>query len=215
MLKSESINEIAKALSSCQKELKDVYKGTKGYGYNYAPLDKVYDEVRPKMTKHGLSLTHQKSYNADNNTIELYSMLMHDSGQWIEYHASLPFVSMKQMNNYQASGSGFTYLERYQTSAIFAITSDEDNDAQGEQQTYAPAPSKATQSDHTALLNEFKNLCSMYSVDAKEFIVGKLGEEVYNDKKLLYKEVRHYMQKQDILQADLELFAGIERPAYA
>jgi len=128
MKKSENINELAKALSECQKELKDVFKGTKGYGYNYATLDIVYDEVRPKATKHGLSITHQKSFNREANIIELHSMLMHESGQWIEYYGSLPFVSMKQMNDYQASGSGFTYLERYQTSAIFGITSDEDND---------------------------------------------------------------------------------------
>jgi len=133
MKRSENISDLAQALNKCQAELKDVYKGTQGYGYKYASLDKVYDEIRPKMTKHGLSLTHEKSFNKDNNTIELHSLLIHTSGEWIEYHGSLPFVSMKQMNDYQASGSGFTYLERYQTSAIFAITSDEDNDAQGEQ----------------------------------------------------------------------------------
>jgi hypothetical protein len=133
MKRSDDITEIAKAMNACQGELKDVFKGTQGYGYKYASLDKVYDEVRPKMTKHGLSLTHQKSFNRENSCIELTSLLMHESGQWIEYHGSLPFASMKQMNDYQASGSGFTYLERYQTSAIFGITSDEDNDAAGEQ----------------------------------------------------------------------------------
>jgi hypothetical protein len=128
MRKSESIKALAKALAECQKELKDVFKGAKGYGYQYATLDTVYDEIRPKSTKHGLSLTHQKSFDREKNIIELHSMLMHESGEWIEYYGSLPFVQMKQMNDYQASGSGFTYLERYQTSAIFGITSDEDND---------------------------------------------------------------------------------------
>ena len=128
MRKSDNIEELAKALNETQKELKDVFKGTKGYGYNYATLDTVYDEIRPKMTAHGLSLTHEKSFDRDKNVIELRSLLLHTSGQWIEYYGSLPFVSMKQMNDYQASGSGFTYLERYQTSAIFGITSDEDND---------------------------------------------------------------------------------------
>lgn len=135
MNKSDSIAKLAKALSQCQSELKDVFKGTKGYGYNYATLDIVYDEVRPKMTKYGLSLTHAKSYDKDKNVIELHSMLMHESGEWIEYYGSLPFVEMKQMNNYQASGSGFTYLERYQTSAIFGITSDEDNDGTEKKET--------------------------------------------------------------------------------
>lgn len=138
MKKSENISDLAQALNKCQLEINDVYKGTQAYNYKYAALDKVYSEIRPKMTKHGLSLTHEKSFNRDNNTIELNSLLLHISGEWIEYHGSLPFASMKQMNDFQASGSGFTYLERYQTSAIFAITSDEDNDAQGEQNKPIP-----------------------------------------------------------------------------
>ena len=143
MISSENINELAKALCACQAELKDVYKGTKGYGYNYATLDTVYDEVRPKATKHGLSITHQKSFDRDSNSICLSSMLMHESGQWIMYNASLPFVQMKQMNDYQAAGSGFTYLERYQTSAIFGITSDEDNDGTEKKETKAKSATKA------------------------------------------------------------------------
>ena len=148
MISSDTVGEIAKALCECQKELKDVFKGTSGYGYNYATLDSVYDEVRPKATKHGLSLTHEKSYNAESKTIELSSMLMHTSGEWIMYHGSIPFVEMKQMNNYQAAGSGFTYLERYQTSAIFGITSDEDNDGteKKETKTKGATTSKPTQS---------------------------------------------------------------------
>ena len=145
MKKSEEISELAKALSETQKDLKDVYKGTAGYGYNYATLDRVYDEVRPKMTANGLSLTHEKSFNREQNTIELRSMLLHTSGQWIEYYGSLPFVAMKQMNDYQASGSGFTYLERYQTSAIFGITSDEDNDGTEKKPT-KQSNAKASQS---------------------------------------------------------------------
>ncbi len=152
MKKSESIAEIAKALSACQAELKDVFKGTQGYGYKYASLDKVYDEVRPKYINHGLSLSHEKSYNRTENIIELRSLLMHTSGEWIEYYGSLPFAQMKQMNDYQASGSGFTYLERYQTSAIFGITSDEDQDAQGEQEPATISDAQAR--ELTTLINK-------------------------------------------------------------
>jgi len=126
MKRSESIKEIATALSKCQTTLNDVYKGAQSYGYKYAPLDAVYDEIRPKMTGCGLSLTHEKSYNKETDCVEVRSLLMHTSGEWLEYFGSLPFTKGK--NNYQDAGSGFTYLERYQTSAIFAITSDEDND---------------------------------------------------------------------------------------
>jgi len=137
MKRSENISDLAQALNKCQVELKDVFKGTQAYNYMYATLSEVYDEIRPKMTLHGLALTHEKSFNRLENTIELNSLLMHTSGEWIEYHGSLPFASINKMNDFQASGSGFTYLERYQTSAIFAITSDEDSDAQGEQDTKA------------------------------------------------------------------------------
>lgn len=146
MKKSENITEIAKAMNACQTSLKDVFKGTSGYNYNYASLDTVYDEIRPKMVICGLSLSHEKSYNKADNTIELTSLLMHTSGQWIEYYGSLPFVSMKQMNDYQSSGSGFTYLERYQTSAIFGITSDEDNDGT-EKKSTSKTTAKAKSSD--------------------------------------------------------------------
>ena len=155
MTKSETIGEIAKALCECQKELKDVFKGTSGFNYKYASLDKVYDEVRPKYVKHGLSLSHEKSYNRSANTIELSTLLMHSSGEWIEYYGSLPFAQMKQMNDYQASGSGFTYLERYQTSAIFGITSDEDQDAQGEQMPATISDDQAR--EITQLINQTKS----------------------------------------------------------
>ena len=42
-----------------------------------------------------------------------------------------------------------------------------------------------------------------------------MGEEVYNDKTLLYKEVRHFMMKEDILISHLESFGDEEeKPAY-
>jgi len=137
MKRSDSIAAIAKALNETQKEVRDIFKSSQGYGYNYAPLDKVYDEIRPAMTAQGLSLTHEKRYDRETNTIHLTSTLMHESGEWIEYHAALPFAQLRGMNDYQSAGSGFTYLERYQTSAIFAITADEDTYAEG-QRTTAP-----------------------------------------------------------------------------
>jgi len=204
MKHSEQINDIAKALSNCQKELNDVFKGAKGYGYNYAPLDKVYDEVRPKMTKHGLSLTHEKSFKRDDNSINITSMLMHESGQWIEYNASIPFSAMKQMNDYQASGSGFTYLERYQTSAIFAITADEDSDAQGEQeQQKMNPPSKATESDKKKAWHDFSSICHTMGVEAMDFISSQVDP---TDKNAVYGVVRKWLSNEQMLKDQLLTF---------
>jgi len=201
MKTSESIKDIATALCECQKELNDVFKGTQGHNYKYASLDKVYDEVRPKMTKYGLSLTHQKSFNRELGCIELVSMLMHTSGEWIEYYGSLPFVSMRQMNDYQASGSGFTYLERYQTSAIFGITSDEDNDAQGEpEKKKMNPPSKASDDEKKQAWNEFKSICANMGVEAMEFVSTQVNIE---DRDALYGVVRKWLSDERMLRDQL------------
>jgi hypothetical protein len=163
MRTSSGINEIAKALNEVQKNIKDVFKGASGFNYKYATLDKVYDEIRPAMTKNGLSLTHQKSFDRTQNVITLTSLLMHTGGQYIEYEASLPYAGLKGMNDYQSAGSGFTYLERYQTSAIFAITSDMDNDGAGAQ-TITHAQISALEAKIVEVGADRKKLLDYYKV---------------------------------------------------
>ena len=79
-----------------------------------------------------------------------------------------------------------------------------------------PPPSKADKDDRERVFNKFNDICESYGVVTKDFIIAKLGEEVYNDKALLYKEVRHFLMKQEFLEAHLEAFGEEdERPAYA
>ena len=50
---------------------------------------------------------------------------MHESGEWIEYDP----IKMKPVkNDPQSIGSAITYAKRYALSAIFGITSDQDDD---------------------------------------------------------------------------------------
>ena len=79
-----------------------------------------------------------------------------------------------------------------------------------------PPPSKATKEDRERVMNKFNDLCESYNVTTKDFVIAKMGEEVYNDKTLLYKEVRHFMMKEDILISHLESFGDEdEAPAYS
>ena len=181
-------------------------------GFEYYELSDFLPTLNKLMSQNGLNdvFTIKDGYAS-------LSLICGDEKQ--EY--SIPFEMFEvplnkggqpSMQQIQYLGALNTYYKRYLYLNAFGITDGEVIDAM--EMSYAPPPSKATANEQKILLDEFKNLCDMYSVNAKDFIIAKLGENVYTDKKLLYKEVRHYMQKQDILQADLEAFAGIEAPAY-
>jgi hypothetical protein len=50
---------------------------------------------------------------------------MHTSGEWVEYG---PLSVKPTKNDVQGAGSAITYAKRYALSAIFGITSDQDDD---------------------------------------------------------------------------------------
>lgn len=78
---------------------------------------------------------------------------------------------------------------------------------------FYPPISKATKEDHLEALKEFKDIAEEFGADAHGFIIEKLGQDIYDDKKELYKSVRAYLNNRANLEADLEEFA--DRPAYA
>ena len=55
MKTSENIKEIATAMKNYQAVAKNAFKGAKGYGYDYAPLDVILKENRPLLASYGLS----------------------------------------------------------------------------------------------------------------------------------------------------------------
>ena len=132
MRKSDSIENISVALSALQSEVKDTFKGKKGYGYNYATLDAILKDNRPLLAKHGLAFTQSEEFNEAGTMQIVKGLLTHSSGEWIETTSMAPFQQLKGMNYFQSAGAGFTYLRRYNLSAAIGISSDDDIDAQGE-----------------------------------------------------------------------------------
>lgn len=150
MSMSESINELASALSLFQGEVKDAQKDKKGFSYNYADLSQVLEIARPLMAKHGLSLAQFPGSAGEKVTIE--SFLMHRSGQYISGTIEMPVTLGKGMSPAQAVGSVITYARRYATGAILGITQT-DNDAavdksdqHKDQQKTLPSPQKVLES---------------------------------------------------------------------
>ena len=126
MRTSETINELATALSVAQGELQDADKASEGYGYKYADLAQVLQIARPILSKHGLSVV-QLPHNEDGG-IALTTRLMHKSGEWLEETLVMPAEKSKNLSLAQDIGKIITYSRRYMYTALVGITQ-EDTDA--------------------------------------------------------------------------------------
>lgn len=144
MRASESLNELAGALSQAQAEFPAIPKDctakikTKSgseYSFRYADLESILACVRPVLAKHGLSLlcdvVLNLSQTGDGGRAMVATVrLLHSSGQWVE---SSPLAIPIEPDSYQrqpaqACGSSATYATRYAIEALLAIRASEDDD---------------------------------------------------------------------------------------
>lgn len=126
MNKSESIKELAEALSELQGEITDVCPSNKGHRHDYADLSDMLKVARPLLRKHGLSVSQLVGNAEDRVTVE--SVLMHKSGEWMSSTISVPVVAASNaMNSLQSIGSSITYARRYALGALLSFTKGDDD----------------------------------------------------------------------------------------
>jgi len=124
--------ELFIALAKFQKECPTIEKNTQGYGYNYADLPSIVNTINPLLEKNGLAFV--QPIELMDGVRVIRTIIIHlETGQTLESIIDVPIVSLGKMNDYQALGSGITYLRRYSLSSALGIVTDEDNDAAGEQ----------------------------------------------------------------------------------
>lgn len=133
MEKSESIKELATALSKAQSQVQDARKDKKGQGYKYADLSQILQIVRPVLAENGLAIV-QFPTECEKDRLAIETVITHESG---EYMASSYSMEIEQIiskagkavtSKAQASGSVITYMRRYALAAVMGIAQ-EDNDA--------------------------------------------------------------------------------------
>jgi len=145
----ENINELAKALSAAQSEIKNAKKDTRADKYKYADLAQLIEISREPLTKNGLALIQPVSTNAEGK-LTVSTMIMHLSGQWISTTAELPQAVLHGgagKNPIQVAGCAITYMRRYQLAGMLNIAQ-EDDDAAGyvaHRPEPKPAPKPAMQ----------------------------------------------------------------------
>ena len=127
------MKHLLKSLAAFQQEVKVIHKATQGYGYSYADLPKIFEEINPLLQKHGLGFT--QLINTKDGVNYLATVVFHvESGEQIESNCMIPYVQLKGMNDYQSFGSAVSYFRRYCLSSILCLVSDKDLDASGEQE---------------------------------------------------------------------------------
>ena len=125
MNKSESITELAKALSTFQGKMVAVKKDATNpfYKSKYATLDTIWETIRKPLSENGLSVSQTMNLAGEKSILE--TTLYHTSGEWISGTQLVNPVK----DDPQSLGSAISYARRYSLSALLGIVSDEDDDA--------------------------------------------------------------------------------------
>ena len=137
---SDRIDQVAKALSAAQSEMKPAFKDSRNprFASEYASLAQVIEASAEALGKHGLSILPKISWSSDK--LSMRSILLHSSGQWIDCGTleSLVVVpppgqgkSESRINALQAAGNNITYLLRYSSGAICRLQIQKDTDGNG------------------------------------------------------------------------------------
>lgn len=147
MNKSESIENLAKALAKAQGELGNAKKDSVNphFRSKYADIAEVLDTIKPVFSKHGLSFVQIPGMNGDRLTLE--TMLIHESGEYITGIGETPLSKQDP----QGVGAAITYMRRFSLSAYSGLAQEDDdgNTASSQNtdraQRSTPAPSKPNQ----------------------------------------------------------------------
>lgn len=124
MKRSDEIKDIACALAKAQQAIEGAVKGNVNPAFRskYADLGAVWDAIREPLTGHGISVLQQLT--TEDNRVACTTLLMHSSGQWIEFS---PFAVPVSKQDAQGFGSAATYCRRYSLMAAVGIAPIDDD----------------------------------------------------------------------------------------
>ena len=159
---SESIKNLADSLCKAQAEMGGAVKDSKNpfFKSDYADLTSVIKAIKEPFANHGLSYT-QFPTN-DEGRIGVVTLLMHESGEYLEHSYTLPTTKADP----QSAGSAITYARRYALQSIAGIPTADDD---------AESAMIRNNQNKTAVLSEdqaaeIKGLLAEHSVDVKVFL---------------------------------------------
>ena len=134
---SESVAAIATALAKAQIELSNPEKAMIGTVYNsrsdnlrsfrYASLSSGLDIVRKALGGHQIAITQTTDIDRAGGTLNLTTVLLHTSGEWISSH--WPVCQLSETSAPRRMGAALTYARRYALFTMVGIAGEDDLDA--------------------------------------------------------------------------------------
>lgn len=138
MKHSEQLGDLATALAKAQGEMENAIKAkiNPHFKSKYSDLSSVWDVIREPLSKHGLSVVQLPSMD-EQGRVNICTMLLHASGQYIEASYALPATKPDA----QGFGSAITYMKRYALTGVGVAPEDDDgNGASGKMPTTESLP---------------------------------------------------------------------------
>lgn len=145
MRSSETLNELAAALAKAQGLMSNatLNKVNPHFRSKYADLAAIRDAVTVPLASNGLAVV--QIIGSDEHGAFLTTRMVHASGQWIESIHPLPNSAKPQ-----EFGSALTYARRYSLAALCGISAEEDDDANGANETRVETTRTPQQQSRTA-----------------------------------------------------------------
>ena len=125
MNKSESISNLAKALCKAQNELGGAVKNSSNpfFKSSYSSLTDVVKAIKQPFADNGLSYSQFPITSDGGGGIGVVTILMHNSGEWLESEFYLPLAK----KDAQGGGSAVTYARRYSLQSMAGIPNADDD----------------------------------------------------------------------------------------
>lgn len=122
MLKSESIKNLSKALTTFHLKVDKIKKDAKNpfFKSSYASLSNILDAINEPLIECGLTIS---QFPTGENG--LTTILMHESGEFI----SAEYQMRPVKDDPQGRGSAITYQRRYAIASVLSLNIDDDDDA--------------------------------------------------------------------------------------
>jgi hypothetical protein len=139
-LTSDNTDKLFPAIHAAQGAMRGVAKDSKNPAFksSYASLESVIDTARPALQAANLAFTQAPGALVD-GAIEITTMLMHTSGQWLRSTLHVPLSKRDP----QGVGSAITYGQRYALMAMLGLPPVDDDGEAAMDRTPRPAPVKA------------------------------------------------------------------------
>jgi len=125
MKQSDSITDLASALCLAQAEMGGAIKDSNNpfFKSSYADLTSVIKVIKEPFARHGLSFVQLPVTSEGGRGVGVVTMLMHNSGQWLQSEYLLPMDKVTP----QGAGSAITYARRYALQSLAGIPAVDDD----------------------------------------------------------------------------------------